>query len=143
MRAEAARLAGGHGTCYVSGAENLQRVRPLDMDTWRGAAMNRFLLGAAIGAAMVYFLDDERGETRRMRASNWISQYVNSDTMEQARSATRSTVEQARTLKGQVTDQVSQLRSNRRSSSTAQTTIDAAEAAAKDTSQKTSASLKS
>jgi hypothetical protein len=104
--------------------------------------MNRFLWGAAIGAALLYYLDAERGESRRMRASNWISQYVNADTMEQARSTTRSTVEQARALKGQVTDQVNQLRSNRRSGSATQTTIDAAEAAAKNA-DKSTASLKS
>lgn len=108
--------------------------------------MNRFLVGAAIGAALVYFLDTDRGEARRLRASNWISQYVNADTMEQARTATRSTVEQARALKGQVTEQVNQLRSNRRSIPAAQTTIDAAEAAAKEVTKnasKTPSSLKS
>ncbi|HEX8995668.1 MAG TPA: YtxH domain-containing protein [Ktedonobacterales bacterium] len=80
--------------------------------------MNRILLGAAIGAALVYYLDNERGEARRMRASNWISQYVNSDTMEQARQATQATVQQAKSLTGQVTDQVNQLRSGRRSTTT-------------------------
>lgn len=79
--------------------------------------MNRFLVGAAIGGALVYFFDNERGEARRMRASNWVSQYVNSDTMEQAKQATQATVQQARSLTGQVSDQVNQLRSGRRSTS--------------------------
>lgn len=76
--------------------------------------MNRLFLGVAIGAALTYYLDSERGETRRARATNWLSQYVNSDTMEQARHATQATVQQARSLTGQVSDQVSQLRSGRR-----------------------------
>lgn len=83
--------------------------------------MNRLLLGAAIGGALVYFFDNERGEARRMRASNWISQYVNSDTMEQAKQATQATVQQARSLTGQVSDQVNQLRSGRRSTTTTAT----------------------
>ena len=80
--------------------------------------MNRILLGAAIGGALVYFFDNERGEARRMRASNWVSQYVNSDTVDQARQATQATVQQARSLTGQVSDQVNQLRSGRRSTTT-------------------------
>lgn len=80
--------------------------------------MNRILLGAAVGAALVYFLDVERGEARRMRASNWASQYINSDTMDQARQATQATMQQAKALTGQVTDQVNQLRSGRRSTTT-------------------------
>jgi hypothetical protein len=82
--------------------------------------MNRILLGAAIGAALVYFLDVERGAARRQRASDFASQYVNADTMDQARQAGRSTMNQARSLTNSVTNsvgsQVSQLR-NRRSSS--------------------------
>lgn len=92
--------------------------------------MNRFLWGIATGAALIYFFDSERGETRRMKASNWISQYVNADTMEQARHATQTTMEQARhatqstmqqarSLTGQVSEQVSQLRSSRRSATPA------------------------
>lgn len=77
--------------------------------------MNRMLLGAAIGAALVYFLDSEHGEARRQRASSWVSQYVNSDTIDQARQAGQATVEQARSLTNQVGNQVSQLRSGRRS----------------------------
>jgi gas vesicle protein len=80
--------------------------------------MNRILLGAAIGAAIVYFFDTERGETRRNRAANWGRQYINSDTVEQAKQATQATVRQAKSLTGQMTDQVSQLRSGRRSSNT-------------------------
>ncbi|HET9111344.1 MAG TPA: YtxH domain-containing protein [Ktedonobacterales bacterium] len=80
--------------------------------------MNRMLLGAAIGAALVYFFDVERGEMRRQRASNWASQYVNSDTMDQARQAGQATMEQARALTNQVSNQVSQLRSGRKSSTT-------------------------
>lgn len=85
--------------------------------------MNRILLGAAIGGALVYFFDNERGEARRMRASNWVSQYVNSDTMDQARQATQATVQQARSLTGQVSDQVNQLRSGRRSTATSATSV--------------------
>jgi gas vesicle protein len=85
--------------------------------------MNRLLLGVAVGAALVYFFDSERGETRRMKASNWISQYVNADTVEQAREqarqATHSTMQQARSLTGQVSEQVSQLRSGRRATTPA------------------------
>lgn len=92
--------------------------------------MNRFLLGIAAGAALVYFFDAEHGENRRMKASNWVSQYVNADTMQQARQATQatmqqarqatqSTMQQARSLTGQMSDQVNQLRSGRRSSSAA------------------------
>ena len=81
--------------------------------------MNRFLLGIAAGAALVYFFDAEHGESRRMKASNWVGQYVNADTMQQARQATQSTVQQARSLTGQMSDQVNQLRSGRRSSSAA------------------------
>jgi len=80
--------------------------------------MNRILLGAAIGAALVYFFDVEHGPARRQRASDFASQYINSDTMDQAREAGRSTINQARSLTNQVTNslsnQVSQLR-NRRS----------------------------
>lgn len=80
--------------------------------------MNRILLGAAIGAAVVYFFDVERGEIRRNRATDWGRQYINSDTMTQAKQATQATVRQAKSLTGQMTDQVSQLRSGRRSSNT-------------------------
>jgi gas vesicle protein len=109
--------------------------------------MNRFLIGAAIGAALVYFLDIEHGEERRLRASNWVSQYVNADTMEQARQATRATAQRAQTVKGQITEQVNQLRSNRRASANGPT-IGAADVADTPvsnsaTSAKPSASLKS
>ena len=82
--------------------------------------MNRLLLGAAIGAALVYFFDVEQGPARRQRASDFASKYINADTMDQARQAGRSTMEQARSLTNSVTNsvsnQVSQLR-NRRSTS--------------------------
>lgn len=80
--------------------------------------MNRLLLGAAIGAALVYFFDVERGETRRQRAGNWASQYINSDTMDQARQAGQATMDQARALTNQVSNQVNQLRAGRKSSTT-------------------------
>ncbi len=79
--------------------------------------MNRLLLGVAIGAALVYFFDSEQGESRRTRASSWMSQYVNADTVEQARQATQATVQQARSLTEQVSSQVSQLRTGRRAAS--------------------------
>jgi len=108
--------------------------------------MNRFLLGVATGAALIYFFDSERGELRRTKASNWISQYVNADTMEQARHATQSTMEQARhatqstmqqarSLTGQVSEQVNQMRSSRRS-----TTPATSESAAANNASKASAS---
>ncbi len=78
--------------------------------------MNRFLLGAAIGAAIVYFFDVERGEARRTQVSDWAGQYVNSDTMDQARQAGQATMQQARSLGNQVGSQVNQLRSGRRTS---------------------------
>jgi len=82
--------------------------------------MNRILLGVAIGAALAYFLDAERGESRRQRAADFASQYINADTMDQAREAGRSTMNQARSLTNSVTSsvgsQVNQLR-NRRSTS--------------------------
>jgi hypothetical protein len=95
---------------------NMERASVVRSNTLRGANthMNRLLLGAAIGAALVYYLDSERGESRRARATNWLSQYVNSDTMEQARQATQGAVQQARSLSGQVSGQVSQMRSGRR-----------------------------
>ena len=80
--------------------------------------MNRIIMGAAIGAALVYFLDTERGEARRTRFSNWATQYVNGDTMQQARQAGQATIQQAKSLTGQVGDQVNQLRSGRRSNGT-------------------------
>lgn len=78
--------------------------------------MNRILLGAAIGAALVYFLDVERGEARRNRASDWASQYINSDTMDQARQAGQATIQQARSLTNQVSSQVNSMRSGRKTS---------------------------
>lgn len=93
--------------------------------------MNRLLWGAAIGGALVYFFDRENGEVRRMRVSNWISQYVNADTMEQARQATQSTMEQARSLTGQVSEQVSQMRSGRRAATSATSDTAAANNATK------------
>jgi len=77
--------------------------------------MNRIFIGAAIGAALVYFLDSERGEARRTQFSNWATQYVNGDTVQQARQAGQATIQQAKSLTGQVGDQVNQLRSGRRS----------------------------
>lgn len=78
----------------------------------------RFLLGIGVGAALVYFLDQERGADRRAQANNWMRQYVNSDTIAQAR---QTTVNQARTLgqqtsqlAGAVNDRVSQYRADRR-----------------------------
>lgn len=80
--------------------------------------MLRFLLGVSVGAALVYFLDVERGADRRTQASSWARQYVNADTIEQAR---QTTVNQARSLgqqisqqAGAVGDRVSQYRSSRR-----------------------------
>ncbi|HEX8732568.1 MAG TPA: YtxH domain-containing protein [Ktedonobacterales bacterium] len=105
--------------------------------------MNRFLIGAAIGAALVYFLDVERGAARRERASNWISQYVNADTMDQARQATRATAQRAQTVKGQITEQVNQLRASRRASANGPTINAAAVADAASTNAKPSPSLKS
>ena len=80
--------------------------------------MNRILLGAAIGAALVYFLDAEHGEARRTRASDWASQYINSDTMDQARQAGQATIQQARSLTNQVGAQVNQIRTGRKTTTT-------------------------
>lgn len=93
--------------------------------------MNRILLGAAIGAALVYFFDVERGEARRQKLGDWAGQYVNSDTMDQARQAGQATMDQARSLTNQVSNQVNQLRSGRRSSTTGVTsTSDSTKASA-------------
>jgi hypothetical protein len=86
--------------------------------------MFRFLLGVSVGAALVYFLDAERGAERRAQAGSWAQQYVNADTIEQAR---QTTVNQARTLGQQVSQRasavsgrVSQYRASRRDSSVQQ-----------------------
>lgn len=80
--------------------------------------MFRFLLGMGVGAALVYYLDTERGAARRTKTNAWVRQYVNPDTLEQAR---QTTVNQARNLgqqislqAGVVTDKVSQYRSSHR-----------------------------
>jgi hypothetical protein len=84
--------------------------------------MLRFLLGVGVGAALIYYLDVERGADRRAQANAWARQYVNSDTIEQAR---QSTMNQARAISdqvkqgaNQVSDRVSQYRTSRRSAST-------------------------
>lgn len=80
--------------------------------------MFRFLLGVSAGAALVYFLDAEHGAERRAQANAWARQYINPDTMEQAR---QTTLSQARNLgqqisqqAGAVTDKVNQYRASRR-----------------------------
>lgn len=94
--------------------------------------MLRFLLGVGVGAALIYYLDVERGEARRAKANTWMRQYVNSDTIAQAR---QTTVSQARNLGQQigqqasaVGDRVSQYRSSRRDGSVDQAMSDAARA---------------
>lgn len=94
--------------------------------------MLRFLLGVGVGAALVYYLDAEHGEARRAKANEWLRQYVNSDTIEQAR---QTTVSQARNLGQQigqqasaVGDRVSQYRASRRDDSADQAMSDAARA---------------
>jgi len=80
--------------------------------------MFRFLLGIGVGAALVYYLDTEHGAARRTKTNAWMRQYINPDTLEQAR---QTTVSQARNLgqqisqqAGVVTDKVSQYRSSHR-----------------------------
>jgi hypothetical protein len=92
--------------------------------------MFRFLLGVGFGAALVYFLDTERGAARRTQTSAWVRQYVNPDTIEQAR---QTTLSQARNLgqqisqqAGVVTDKMSQYRSSRRESAARETGAEAA-----------------
>ncbi len=82
--------------------------------------MFRFLTGIGIGVALIYYLDPERGAERRTKANAWLRQYVNADTIEQAR---QTTVSQARNLgqqisqqAGAVTDKVNQYRTSRRES---------------------------
>lgn len=94
--------------------------------------MFRFLLGIGVGAAIVYFLDAEHGEERRARTNAWVRQYVNSDSIEQAR---HTTVQQARNLGQQVSQQaeavsgrVSQYRAGRREASASVTSSGAASA---------------
>ena len=83
--------------------------------------MFRFLLGVSVGAALVYFLDLERGADRRTQASAWARQYVNADTIEQARQTTmtqaRSLGQQISQQAGAVSDRVSQYRASRRDTS--------------------------
>ena|SRR5512146_2336897 len=95
--------------------------------------MLRFLLGVAFGAALAYFLDTERGAARRAQANSWLREYVNADTIEQARQTTMS---QARNLgqqisqqAGVVTDRVNQYRSTRHESA-AHATLQDVESAA-------------
>jgi hypothetical protein len=80
--------------------------------------MLRFLLGVGVGAALIYYLDTERGAERRAQVNGWARQYVNSDTIEQARQTTmnqaRALGEQVKQGANQVTDRVSQYRSSRR-----------------------------
>ena len=96
--------------------------------------MFRFLLGIGVGAALVYYLDTERGPARRTETSVWMRQYINPDTMEQAR---QTTVSQARNLgqqlsqqAGAVSGRVSQYRSSRRADTTRSTTPDTTQSAA-------------
>jgi gas vesicle protein len=91
--------------------------------------MFRFLVGVGVGAAIVYFLDAERGEARRTRTNAWVRQYVNPDTIEQAR---QTTVKQARSISQQVSqqagavgDRVSQYRASRRDDGSDTTLSDA------------------
>lgn len=95
--------------------------------------MLRFLLGVSVGAALIYYLDAERGANRRTQANDWMRQYVNSDTISQAR---QTTMNQARTLSqqisqqaGAVNDRIGQYRADRRLAATrANAEADAAEA---------------
>lgn len=64
--------------------------------------MFRFMMGITVGAALAYFLDAERGPTRRAQANTWLRQYVNADSIEQARQTTMS---QARNLGQQISQQ--------------------------------------
>ena len=64
--------------------------------------MFRFMMGITVGAALAYFLDAERGPTRRAQANAWLRQYVNADSIEQARQTTMS---QARNLGQQISQQ--------------------------------------
>ncbi len=80
--------------------------------------MFRFMLGIGVGAALIYYLDPERGAERRTKANTWLRQYVNSETIEQAR---QTTLSQARNIgqqisqqAGSVTDRVNQYRTSRR-----------------------------
>ncbi len=79
--------------------------------------MFRFLLGVGVGAALVYYLDAEHGEERRTQTSAWLQQYINADTIEQARQMTmnraRNLGQQISQQAGSVTDRVSQYRSAR------------------------------
>ena len=84
--------------------------------------MFRFLLGVGVGAALVYFFDAEHGAERRTQANEWARQYINSDTIEQARQTTMS---QARSLgqqlsqqAGVVSERVGQYRASRRDTTT-------------------------
>ncbi|HEU0027356.1 MAG TPA: hypothetical protein VFQ25_09595 [Ktedonobacterales bacterium] len=87
--------------------------------------MFRFLMGITFGAALAYFLDAERGATRRAQANTWLRQYVNADSIEQARQTTMS---QARNLgqqlsqqAGAVSGRVNQYRSSRRGAAAQET----------------------
>jgi hypothetical protein len=95
--------------------------------------MLRFLLGVGVGAALVYYFDVEHGANRRTQASEWMRQYVNSDTISQAR---QTTMNQARTLgqqisqqAGAVNDRIGQYRTDRRAAAArANAEADAAQA---------------
>lgn len=90
--------------------------------------MFRFLLGVGVGAALAYYLDAEHGAERRTQTSAWVRQYINADTIEQAR---QMTLNQARNLgqqisqqAGSVTDRVSQYRAARSESSERETSAE-------------------